>query len=65
MTRHVSIDLQETLDPADWDATRTLAHRMVDDAIDRLRDVRDRPVWQIGIARNRGSSSSGSRHSPG
>ena len=46
MTRHVSIDLQETLDPADWDATRTLAHRMVDDAIDRLRDVRDRPVWQ-------------------
>ncbi len=35
-----------TLDPADWDATRALAHRMVDDAMDHLRDVRDRHVWQ-------------------
>ena len=36
----------ETLDPPDWDQARALAHRMVDDAIDHLRDVRDRPVWQ-------------------
>ena len=36
----------ETLDPPDWDQSRALAHRMVDDAIDHLRDVRDRPVWQ-------------------
>jgi aromatic-L-amino-acid/L-tryptophan decarboxylase len=36
----------ETLDPSCWDDTRALAHRMVDDAIDQLRDVRERPVWQ-------------------
>ena len=37
---------EETLDPADWAAARALAHRMVDDAIDHLRGVRDRPLWQ-------------------
>ena len=36
----------ETLDPEDWDAMRTLAHRMVDDALTYLQTVRDRPVWQ-------------------
>ncbi|MEC9343553.1 MAG: pyridoxal-dependent decarboxylase, partial [Pseudomonadota bacterium] len=35
-----------TLDPTDWDAWRVLAHRMVDDSADYLRDVRKRPVWQ-------------------
>lgn len=34
------------LDPQDWDAYRALAHRMVDDSIDFLRDVRTRPAWQ-------------------
>lgn len=34
------------LDPADWEAFRALAHRMVDDSIDFLRDVRTRPAWQ-------------------
>ena len=34
------------LDPADWDALRSLAHRMVDDSIDRLAGRRDEPVWQ-------------------
>lgn len=37
---------EETLDPSNWDASRALAHRMVDDAIDHLRGVRDRPLWQ-------------------
>ena len=37
---------EETLDPADWAGARALAHRMVDDAIDHLRGVRDRPLWQ-------------------
>jgi len=37
---------EESLDPADWDTFRTLGHRMVDDMIDYLRSVRDRPVWQ-------------------
>lgn len=36
----------ETLDPADWEEMRALAHRMVDDAIDYLATVRERPVWQ-------------------
>jgi aromatic-L-amino-acid/L-tryptophan decarboxylase len=36
----------ETLDPEDWDAHRAVAHRIVDDAVDYLRDVRDRPLWQ-------------------
>jgi glutamate/tyrosine decarboxylase-like PLP-dependent enzyme len=35
-----------TLDPADWDAFATLAHRMVDDMLGHLRTVRDRPAWQ-------------------
>ncbi|MBW3098567.1 pyridoxal phosphate-dependent decarboxylase family protein [Pseudohoeflea coraliihabitans] len=36
----------ESLDPADWEEIRRLAHRMIDDGIDHLRDVRSRPVWQ-------------------
>jgi glutamate/tyrosine decarboxylase-like PLP-dependent enzyme len=35
----------ETLDPADWEGMRRLAHRMVDDAFDYYRQVRDRPAW--------------------
>ena len=35
-----------TLDPSDWDAAATLAHRMVDDAFARLKGLRDGPVWQ-------------------
>lgn len=36
----------ETLDPADWEQAKALAHKMVDDAIDHLHSVRQRPVWQ-------------------
>ena len=36
----------ETLDPENWDDMRALAHRMVDDAINYLETVRERPVWQ-------------------
>jgi len=36
----------DSLDPADWQAFRALAHRAVDEAIDDLASVRDRPVWQ-------------------
>ncbi len=36
----------ETLDPENWDEMRALAHRMMDDAIDYLQNVGDRPVWQ-------------------
>ena len=36
----------ETLDPENWDDMRTLAHRMVDDAITYLETLRERPVWR-------------------
>ena len=36
----------ETLDPENWDEMRTLAHRMVDDAITYLETVSERPVWK-------------------
>jgi aromatic-L-amino-acid decarboxylase len=35
-----------TLDPDDWSEFRALGHRMLDDMIDYLAGVRDRPVWQ-------------------
>ena len=35
-----------SLDPQDWSAFRALAHRMLDQTIDSIVDVRERPVWQ-------------------
>src|SRR6185312_10712305 len=34
------------LDPGDWPAFRALGHRMLDEMIDHLETVRDRPAWQ-------------------
>jgi len=36
----------ESLDPADWEECRKLGHRMVDDMLEYLRTVRERPVWR-------------------
>jgi len=36
----------ETLDPLDWREFRGLAHRMVDDMVDHLATLRERPAWQ-------------------
>ena len=36
----------ETLDPQSWNDIRALGHRMLDDMIDHIADIRDRPVWQ-------------------
>ncbi|RTM04128.1 MAG: amino acid decarboxylase [Hyphomicrobiales bacterium] len=36
----------ETLDPPDWAEVGGLSHRIVDDAITYLKDVRERPVWR-------------------
>lgn len=33
------------LDPENWDEYRKLAHQMLDDSLDYLRDVRERPTW--------------------
>jgi aromatic-L-amino-acid decarboxylase len=35
-----------TLDPKNWDEIRALGHKMMDDMMDYLSTVRDRPVWQ-------------------
>ncbi|HEX6040503.1 pyridoxal phosphate-dependent decarboxylase family protein [Longimicrobium sp.] len=37
---------EATLDPADWDAFRALAHRMVDDTVEYLATLRERAPWQ-------------------
>lgn len=37
---------ERSLDPQDWDSLRALGHRMVDDMLDYLRDLRARPAWQ-------------------
>lgn len=37
---------EETLDPDDWSTVRALAHQVVDDAVEHLRGVRERPVWR-------------------
>ncbi|HEX7390940.1 MAG TPA: pyridoxal-dependent decarboxylase [Acidiphilium sp.] len=39
-------DTNTTLDPGDWAGLRALGHRMMDDMIDRLAELRDRPVWR-------------------
>jgi glutamate/tyrosine decarboxylase-like PLP-dependent enzyme len=42
-----SDDAAETsLDPADWTELRREGHKMLDDMIDYLEHVRERPVWQ-------------------
>jgi aromatic-L-amino-acid/L-tryptophan decarboxylase len=38
--------IEETLDPDDWESMRSLGHRILDDALDYLESLRDRPVWQ-------------------
>ena len=35
----------ETLDPQNWDEIRAQGHRMLDDMIDYVANIRDRPVW--------------------
>jgi len=37
---------EESLDPEDWEAMRVLGHRMVDDMLDYMRSIRERPVWR-------------------
>ncbi|MEK6612966.1 MAG: pyridoxal-dependent decarboxylase [Gemmatimonadota bacterium] len=41
----ISARTDATLDPKDWDAFRALAHRMVDDSLDHLRTLPERPAW--------------------
>src|SRR5579863_8612753 len=36
----------ETLDPQDWNELRAQGHRMLDDMIDYVASIRERPVWR-------------------
>ena len=38
--------VNNTLDPSDWDEIRAQGHRMLDDMLDYLEHIRERPVWQ-------------------
>ena len=40
------VNREETLDPRDWEAMRSLGHRMVDDMLSWLETVRERKVWE-------------------
>src|SRR5216683_5197036 len=46
MTKSVAPKFDGTLDPADWQSFRAQGHRMLDDIIDYLEHIRERPVWQ-------------------
>ncbi len=37
---------EESLDPEDWESMRMLGHRILDDMMDYLKTLRDRPAWQ-------------------
>ena len=38
--------MEETLDPEDWESMHALANRMLDDMLEYMRTVRNRPPWQ-------------------
>ncbi|HEU0149050.1 MAG TPA: pyridoxal-dependent decarboxylase, partial [Bradyrhizobium sp.] len=41
-----SVQVSETLDPQDWATLRAQGHHMLDDMIDYIAGIRERPVWQ-------------------
>lgn len=38
--------MEQTLDPNDWASMRALGHRILDDALDYVQTLRERPAWQ-------------------
>jgi len=54
----------ESLDPGDWPAFRAQAHRMLDDAIDYVENIRERPVWQPAPAEVRDRFREALPHTP-
>ena len=39
-------DHKNTLDPKDWEQSKALMHKMVDDAFDYIKNIRSRKIWQ-------------------
>ncbi len=46
MAQDKATPLEETLDPEDWASIRALGQRMLDDMLDYMKTVRERPAWQ-------------------
>jgi aromatic-L-amino-acid decarboxylase len=46
LKRENYVEREETMDPEDWESMRKLGHKMLDDMVDYLKTVRERPVWQ-------------------
>src|SRR6202166_4594621 len=46
MTNPAPRSEDHNLDPADWPGFRAQAHRMLDDIMDYVETIRDRPVWR-------------------
>jgi aromatic-L-amino-acid decarboxylase len=40
------LDAGSALDPSDWQSARAQGHRMLDDILDYVENIRERPVWQ-------------------
>jgi aromatic-L-amino-acid decarboxylase len=40
------VDAEQSLDPEDWPGMRALGHRVMDEMMDYLQNVRERPAWQ-------------------
>ena len=55
---------EETLDPADWGDVQALSHRVIDDSIAYLREVRERPVWRDMPTEVRAAFDEAVPHSP-
>ncbi|RKX94208.1 MAG: amino acid decarboxylase [Spirochaetes bacterium] len=46
MSQIIDYPVEETLDPENWDSMRTLGHKMMDDVIDYMSTIREKPVWE-------------------
>ena len=46
MDKPRNAQMDESLDPDDWETMRALGHRMLDDLLEDLRTLREGPVWR-------------------
>src|ERR1700688_1228402 len=46
MTINHHPNVASSLDPSDWKSLRAQGHRMLDDILDYVEHIRERPVWQ-------------------
>jgi glutamate/tyrosine decarboxylase-like PLP-dependent enzyme len=46
MAKSPPADPRASLDPEDWTSLRVQGHRMLDDILDYIEGIRERPVWQ-------------------